>query len=302
MPDVRGYGGIEAGGTKFVCALGDGSGKLLASAEFPTRDPASTLADVTAFFGREADKGRPCAAIGIGTFGPVEVDPRSPRYGELLNTPKAGWSGFNIASAVRDSSGLPVRIDTDVNAAALAEHHLGCARDLDTVLYVTVGTGIGVGAVQRGRIYRGASHPEMGHMYVPRSDAEQAGFTGVCPYHGHCVEGLASGPAVVARFNEKLSALADDHPAWTIETDYLSTFLANLTFAFQPDRIVVGGGVSNARLLARVRVQLRARLAGYRPSLEATQALEDYVMLPALGARAGVHGAILLAADRQGGA
>ncbi len=297
MPEARYYGGIEAGGTKFVCAVGDADGKLFATTEFPTRDPAATLDDAIAFFRHEAGAGRPCAAIGIGSFGPVEVDPRSPRYGELLNTPKAGWSGFNIASAVRETLGLPARIDTDVNAAGLAEHRWGCARDLETALYVTVGTGIGVGAVQRGRIYRGASHPEMGHMYVPRSEADQPEFGGVCPYHGSCIEGLASGPAIVARYNQKLSALADDHPAWEIETDYLATFLANLTFAFQPDRIVVGGGVSNARLLERVRVRLRARLAGYRPSLEATQALEDYLMLPALGSRAGVLGAILLAAE-----
>ena len=186
-------GGIEAGGTKFVCAVGTGPGDLRAVERFPTTTPEETLGRAIAYF-----RDRPVAAVGVGSFGPVDVDPDSPTWGHVTSTPKPGWQGADVAGGVARALGVPVGFDTDVNAAALAEHRWGAAQGLDTFVYLTVGTGIGGGGLIAGRRLHGLTHPEMGHIRVPRVPGDD--FAGVCPYHGDCWEGLASGPAIEARW------------------------------------------------------------------------------------------------------
>jgi fructokinase len=297
-PHGRLLAGIEAGGTKFVCAIGNESGKILARRSFATREPALTIDETVAFFREGSQGGLACQALGIGSFGPVETDSSCARYGEILNTPKRAWAGFNMRLSLAEKLQLPVVVDTDVNAAALAEQRWGNGRGADHMLYVTIGTGIGVGVVQSGMLFRANQHPEMGHMRIPISHNELAGFDGVCPFHGNCVEGLASGLAITERYGKKLSQLNVDHPAWALEADYLACFLANLTFGFQPDRIVVGGGVASGRLLELTRLRLLALLGGYRLDLESTAAMDAYVVSPGLADNAGVLGAMLLAANQ----
>ncbi|MDH4107191.1 MAG: ROK family protein [Gammaproteobacteria bacterium] len=296
MPDASCCGGIEAGGTRFVCATGTGADDLRALVEFPTGRPAETIARAIGFFNDARDQGADLQALGVGSFGPLELDPARSDYGHISTTPKPGWQDVDLVGQLSRGTGLPVRIDTDVNAAARAERLWGAARGLDHFLYVTVGTGIGVGAWIGGRPLHGVRHPEMGHMLLPPDPEEPAGFGGICPYHGGCAEGLASGAALVARWGRRLEELPEAHPAWRIEAAYLGTFLAALALTLQPERIVIGGGVMNPALLARVRDTLRARLAGYQRALAAPEAVEDFLVLPGLGGRAGVLGAIAMVA------
>jgi fructokinase len=288
-------GAIEAGGTKFVCALGYGPGEMLERVEIPTRDPAGTLPQVIRFFAARRDAGHEIASLGIASFGPLETDPAAARYGEILATPKPGWAGTNLRSALAESLRVPVVIDTDVNAAVLAEHRWGAGQGMIDLLYITVGTGIGVGALLGGSIYKGVQHPEMGHMRLPLNPGEPDGFAGCCPFHGACAEGLASGAALVQRWGCKLTELPADHPGWEMEADYLATFCSNLTFAFQPQRIILGGGVANPGLLERIRHRLLERLGGYHSELKSADRLEAYVVAPGLGKNAGILGAIAIA-------
>ena len=289
------YGGVEAGGTKFVCAVGRGVDDISQLAEIPTSDPVTTIREAIQFFRSKRDAGHELSAIGIGAFGPIELNADAVNYGHITTTPKQGWQNVDINGAFARGIGLPIIMDTDVNAAALGELRWGAGRDLDHFLYVTVGTGIGVGAVIGGVLLRGEHHPEMGHMFVPGSSAEPSGFGGVCPFHATCVEGLASGTAIVKRWGGRLRELPPDHPAWQLEAEYLAMFLANLTFTLQPQRIVVGGGVMNIRILSMVRTLLHACVAGYRVTLRDIEAVNQYLILPELGGRAGVLGAIALA-------
>jgi len=289
------YGGIEAGGTKFVCGIGSGPTDLRIVEGIPTLDPKTTLDEVASFFQSAADSGTQIEGLGIGSFGPLELDPEAPAYGSITTTPKPGWQGVNLVDDLAGRLRVPIAIDTDVNAAALGEWVWGAARGLDHFLYVTVGTGVGVGGVVEGRILHGLHHPEMGHMLIPVSPEEPGGFSGVCPYHGGCAEGLASGSAIVARWGRELGDLALEHPAWRLEAEYLAAFFTNLTLALQPQRIIVGGGVMNEQLLSLIREALHARLAGYRASLAEPEALERFLVTPGLGPRAGVLGAIELA-------
>lgn len=288
------YGGVEAGGTKFVCGFGSGPADLHLAEGIPTRDADTTIDEVVRFFQAASESGVGIRGIGIGSFGPLELDRKAAGYGSITTTPKPGWQGVNLLDDLAGRLGVPVAIDTDVNAAALGEWVWGAARGRDHFLYVTVGTGLGVGAVVDGRILHGVHHPEMGHMLIPRSAGELEGFSGVCPYHGSCAEGLASGSSIVARWGSKLTDLAADHPAWKLEADYLAAFFTNLTFALQPQCIVVGGGVMNETLLSMVREALHSRLAGYRASLALPEALAGFLVAPGLGGHAGVLGAIEL--------
>ncbi len=283
-------GGIEAGGTKVVCAVGTGPGDLGAVERFPTTTPAETLARAVAFFERQPE---PVAAVGIGTFGPADVDPGSPGYGRIAATPKPGWSGADVAGVVRRALGVPVGFDTDVNAAALAEHRWGAARGLDTFVYLTVGTGIGGGGLVGGRRLHGRSHPEMGHVRLPRHPDDA--FEGVCPYHGDCWEGLASGPAIEARWGRPADRLAPDHPAWALEAHYLALGVANLLLTVSPQRVILGGGVmTQGHLFPLVRQEVRRLVNGY---LDLPGSLDEWVVPPALGDRAGVLGALALGHD-----
>lgn len=288
------YAAIEAGGTKFVCAIGTADGVLLERTRFPTGDPHSTLAEARAFFAAAASRHGPLRALGIASFGPLELDPRSPRYGRLLRTPKPGWHDADLLAPLVPL-GIPIALDTDVNAAALAESVWGAGRGLDTLAYVTVGTGIGGGGVVHGRPLHGLMHPELGHIH-PRRHPLDAGFAGICPHHGDCLEGLANGPAIVARLGHELGEAANDHPIWDIEADYLGQLCAQLALTLSPRRIVLGGGVmQHARLFAPVRERAQHWLGGYLARDEVESGIDDYIVAPGLGDLSGVLGALRLA-------
>lgn len=285
------YGGVEAGGTKFVCAVGSGPDDLQAEERFPTTSPAETLARVVAFF-REAG---PVRAVGVASFGPLDPNRGSPDYGTITSTPKPGWAHTDVVGPLRVALRVPVGFDTDVNGAALGEWRWGAARSLDTFLYLTVGTGIGGGGLINGALMHGLLHPEMGHLRVPH-DRTRDPYPGACPYHGDCLEGLAAGPAIAERWGQPSETLPADHPAWDLEAEYLAAALHNLVCTVSPQRIIMGGGVmEQPQLLPLVRAKLRASLGRYVEAAAITDNIEAYIVAPALGARAGVLGAIALA-------
>jgi fructokinase len=289
-------GALELGGTKAVCVVGTGPDDVRAEARLPTTTPAETLPRVVDFFVEQATA-HPLAALGVASFGPLDLDPRSPTFGFITTTPKPSWRQVDLVTALRRGLGTSVALDTDVNAAALAEHRWGRGRGVDTLVYVTVGTGIGGGVLVAGRPLHGLVHPEIGHLRVPHDRGRDA-FDGVCPHHGDCLEGLASAPALAARWGGAPEHLPDDHPAWALEAEYLALGLANVVLTLSPQRIVLGGGVmARARLLPLVRARLRAVLAGYVQSRALDEGIDDYVVAPALGERAGVLGALALARD-----
>ena len=245
----RVVGGVELGGTKTICAFGSGPRDIRAIVRLATRGPVETLCDVIAFFQSAAD---PIESVGIGSFGPIELDPRSPRFGTILATPKLDWRGINVAEAIQRGLNVSVAIDTDVTAAALAEYQWGGHHRSKVLVYMTVGTGIGGAVLLDGRPSVGPRHPEMGHISVPRVPTDDM-FVGVCPYHADCLEGLASGPAIAARWGAPPETLALDHPAWVMEAQYLGVGLATLTYVLAPDQILLGGGVMGGpRLLPSV--------------------------------------------------
>jgi fructokinase len=287
-------GGIEAGGTKFVCAVGTGPDDVRAEARVPTTTPAETLARVVAFFTSQA-RHTPLAALGVASFGPLDLDPRSPVFGFITTTPKPGWRGVDVLGPLRAALGVPVALDTDVNAAALAEQRWGAGRGLGTLVYVTVGTGIGGGAVVDGRPLHGLLHPEMGHVRVPHDRARDP-FEGICPAHGDCWEGLATAPAIAARWGRAPETLPDDHEAWALEAHYLALGLTNIVLTLSPERVVLGGGVmTRAHLYDLARSEISALLGGYLSSPALAEGLGRYIVSPALGDRAGVLGAMALA-------
>jgi fructokinase len=294
MNEAEYWGGIETGGTKFVCAVGTGPDDIRAEARIPTTTPEETLEEVLGFFRRQAGQGPP-AAVGIASFGPVDLDPGSPTYGFTTTTTKPGWSNVDVAGTIARGLGVPVGFDTDVNGAALGENRWGAARGLDTFIYLTVGTGIGGGGMCGGNLLHGLVHPEMGHAYVPH-DLERDPFPGSCPYHGDCLEGLASGRALERRWGRRGETLPPDHPAWQLEAHYLSLALANYIFTLSPRRIVMGGGVTRQeQLFPAVRSGVTLLLKGYLQSPALLQEVDDYIVPPGLGNRSGVLGAIALA-------
>jgi fructokinase len=285
-------GGIEAGGTTFVCAVGRGPATLDAETRFPTTTPDETIGRAIDFFRAQP---QPVAALGVGSFGPVDPDPDSPTFGHITTTPKPGWQDVDLVGRLRDALGVPVGFDTDVNAAALGEHRWGAAQGLQTFVYLTIGTGIGGGGMAGGALLHGLVHPEMGHLRIPH-DREQDPFDGVCPYHGDCLEGLASGPALEARWGQPGEELPDDHPAWALEAHYLALGVANLVVALSPQRVILGGGVMQRRLLfPKIRQAVQSLLAGYIQAPEIVERIDAYVVPPGLGRRAGVLGALALA-------
>ena len=289
------FGGIEAGGTKFVCVVGTGPGDVRAEARVPTTSPGETLGEVLRFFRAEQAIHGPLHAIGIGSFGPVDLQPTSPRFGSITSTPKDGWAETDLIGPFRREFGVPVGFDTDVNAAALGEWRFGAAQGLDAVVYLTVGTGIGGGGLVGGRLLHGLVHPEMGHLRVPH-DLGADPFAGACPYHGDCLEGLASGPAMAARWGQPAHTLPADHQGWALEAHYLGMALHNVVCALSPQRIVIGGGVmEQPHLLPRVQRELGRLLNGYIQAPDVLDDLEHYVVAPALGRRSGVIGALVLA-------
>ncbi|MEO2005098.1 MAG: ROK family protein [Candidatus Poribacteria bacterium] len=285
------WGGVEGGGTKFVCAVGSGPDDVRDVARFDTTSPADTLDRVVAFFRGHAD----VVAVGVACFGPLDPEPSSPTYGHITTTPKAGWAHTDVAGAIGQALGVPVGFDTDVNAAALGERRWGAARGLDTFLYLTVGTGIGGGGMVNGQSMHGLVHPEMGHIPLPRDIARDP-FEGTCPYHGDCLEGLASGPAIEARWGQRAEELPVYHDAWTLEAEYLSQALVSYICTLSPQRIIMGGGVMDQKqLFPLIRRRVGELLNGYVAHPSILDDIDAYIVPPGLGDRSGVLGALALA-------
>ncbi|HKO51323.1 MAG TPA: ROK family protein [Polyangiaceae bacterium] len=286
------YGAIEAGGTKFVCAVGTGPADLSAEVRFPTKSPQETLDRCIEFFGSQAK----IDALGIGCFGPIELRSEARRYGHVTSTPKLGWTNADIVGPLRRALSVPIGFDTDVNAAILGESRWGAARTLDTAIYITIGTGIGGGALVGGQLAHGLVHPEMGHLLVPREPDDLA-FSGDCPFHGgRCWEGLASGPALERRWGKPAESLPADHPAWDLEARYIASALTSLVLVLSPERLILGGGVMQvSALFPLVRHHLTRSLAGYVQADQLTEHMDQYVVPPLLGTRSGIAGAIALA-------
>lgn len=287
-------GAIEAGGTKVLCGIADEDGQLLARVRIPTTTPIETMGAARDFFTKNTPAGRALHALSIGSFGPLSLNPIAPDFGSITSTPKRGWEDFDLLGFLQQAISAPITLDTDVNCAAVGERLFGSGRGVDNFCYVTVGTGIGVGLLIGGAPHGGANHPEAGHIRLPRAPGDTE-FAGICPYHGDCLEGLACGPAMMARWGVAGESLPSDHPAWEIEADYLSGLCATLTYVARPDRIILGGGVmESADMHARVRRGLAAKLAGYDTSLRALE-MDDYVVAPSAGPSAGLTGALALA-------
>lgn len=286
------FGGIEAGGTKFVCAIGSGPADIRDEIRFDTTTPQETLARSIEFFIPWQSE---LAAIGIAAFGPVDLDPKSVKYGHITSTPKPGWTNTNLVGTIKRRLGIPVGFDTDVNGAALGEHRWGAAQGLDTFIYLTIGTGIGGGGMVGGKLMHGLIHPEMGHILL-RRDAETDPFSGLCPFHGDCFEGLASGPALEGRWGRPAKNLGEDHPAWALEAHYIALALESYICTLSPQRIILGGGVMNQdQLFPLVRSRVRELLNGYVQSPAILKKIDKYIVPPGLGDRAGVAGALALA-------
>lgn len=289
------FGGIEGGGTKFVCAIADEHGKIIADARIPTTDPKTTLDQAVAFF-KEAEQAQqqPLSALGIGSFGPVDLNPASEHYGYITKTPKPGWPFTDVVGPIRAAfPGLPVGFDTDVNAAALSEHRWGAAQNWTTFVYFTIGTGIGGGAMVQGKLLHGLIHPEMGHILLPRH-AEDPLERGVCPFHPNCLEGFANGPSLQARWNAPGETLPVDHPAWEVEAFYLAHACADLMVTLSPEGIILGGSVMHQeQLFPLVRQKTLGLLNNYLTH-DALVNLDDFIVPPGLGDRAGVMGSLAL--------
>jgi fructokinase len=288
------YAGLEAGGTKFVCVIGRAPDEIVGTHRIDVTHPAATIPAAVAFFERAVTAGHAIEALGIASFGPVELRREHPAYGCITTTPKPGWSGADMVAPFRDALGIPIAFDTDVNAAAMAEGRWGAARDVRSFVYVTLGTGIGAGAVVDGHVLRGLVHPEMGHVPVPRRPGET--FHGVCPFHGDCLEGMASGPAIEARFGRRAETLDEvgRDQAIAVVAYYLAAALRGIVFTLAPERIVLGGGLSQLPgLVVRVRTALARQVANY-PALPEHQDAR-FVVPAGLGQSAGPAGSLLLA-------
>ena len=287
--------GIEAGGTKFVCAVGSSPWEIKARCRIPTTTPGETIDRAIAFFRSTSGSGDRLRALGIGSFGPLDLDPDSPTFGTMTTPPKAGWADVDLIHPFRHSLDVPVALDTDVNVAAFGEWRHGAARDLDMVLYLTVGTGIGGGGVIHGQRMRGLSHPEMGHIRIPH-DEDRDPFPGCCPYHLDCLEGLASGPAIEQRWHASAEVLADDHPAWSLEAHYLALGISTFICVISPQRVIVGGGVMRrSTLLGKIRQEVGGPLGGYLQHPSLLGDLDTYIVPPGLGEDSGIVGALALA-------
>lgn len=289
----RPVAGIELGGTKTVVAWGLPDGTVLEEYRFPTTHPEETLGTAVQWI---RERGTP-AGIGVGAFGPVRVDPAASDYGTLLATPKPGWQGFSIVETLREGFGdIPLVLDTDVNVALWAEVELGAAHGARDAVYITIGTGIGAGVLVGGHLVHGSLHPEFGHFKVPAAPGET--FGGLCPFHQNCLEGLASGPAIAARWGAAAALLPDDHPAWDTEAWYLAHGILALLAIISPTKVIVGGGVSQSNVLhGKISKCLVGITAGYFGGSD----FVDLVVPPLLGQDAGIRGALLLAGRLAGG-
>lgn len=281
-------GAIEAGGTKFVCGIGNDRGEIAESISFPTGDPQTTLGRVIAYF-----KEKQADAIGIGSFGPIDIRKDSPTYGYVTTTPKPGWGNFDFLGTLRREFQVPFGWDTDVNAAAFGEATWGAARGLESCLYYTVGTGVGIGVYSEGKLVHGLIHPEGGHVLTRRHPDDD--FAGACPFHGDCLEGMASGPALEKRWQVKGHELSADHSAWEIEAFYLAQSIAGAILLLSPEKVILGGGVmQQAQLYPLIREAVKRNLNGYLNAGAILEHIDDYIVPPGLGQQAGLCGALAL--------
>jgi fructokinase len=286
------YGGFETGGSKCVCAVGTSPAKIRAEIRFATTTPDETLARAVAFFTPYRDR---LVAIGIGSFGPLDARPESPTFGHITTTPKAGWANTDVVGMMRQALQVPIAFDTDVNAAALGEHRWGVAQDLDTFVYLTVGTGVGGGGMVNGQLLHGLLHPEMGHLQIPHNWQVDP-FVGACVFHGDCLEGLASGSAIKARWKQAGETLPFDHPAWALEAHYLALGIVTIICTLAPQRIVMGGGVmQQTHLLPLIRREVQTQLNDYIALPELHGHIDRYIVPAELGEHAGICGALALA-------
>jgi len=292
MSETLLYGGIEGGGTKFVCAVGSGPENIVDEIRFPTTTPAETTQRVSDFFAPHLGQLR---GIGLGSFGPVDIDPGSPTYGFVTTTPKPHWANTDILGLLREKMKIPIVMNMDVAAAAMGEFMWGASKGLDPSLYLTIGTGIGGGFIVGGRPFRGIVSLEMGHIRIPRN-LELDPFPGACPYHGDCFEGVASGPAIQARLGRRAETLSDEDPFWAIEADYIAYALVNYIFTFAPKKIVLGGGVmQKSFLFGKIWKKVHELLNNYLNHEMLINNIEMYIVPPLLGSRSGVLGSIALA-------
>ena len=286
------YGAIEAGGTKFVCALGTGPDDLVAQTRFPTTTPEETTQQAIAFFKEHG----PIDAVGIASFGPIDGRKQSADFGKITTTPKPGWAQFDFVGAMGAHFDVPIAFDTDVNGAALAECRWGAARGLSSCLYITVGTGIGGGFVVNGQTLKGLLHPEMGHLRVAMHPDDS--YEGHCPFHGTCLEGLAAGPAIEERWGKPAHELAEDHLAWDIESDYLGQALVSMILVLSPECVVLGGGVmQQAHLFPKIRARVKQLLNGYLQVPAILESNSNFICQPGLGTQSGILGALAMAMD-----
>jgi fructokinase len=288
-------GGIEAGGTKFVCAVGTGPDDLRAETRIATTTPEATIGEAIEFFRAQRDKLGSLVAVGIASFGPIDPDPASAKSGYITSTPKPGWANTDFGGAVARALRVPVGFDTDVNVAALGEWRWGAGQGLEDLIYLTIGTGIGGGGLMGGKLMHGLIHPEMGHIRIPHDMAADP-YPGHCPFHGDCLEGLACGPAMAERWKEAADSWPDDHPGWRLEAHYLSLALVNFICILSPKRIILGGGVmSHAPLFPMIRREVVELLNAYVQSPAILDHVDTYIVPPGLGNRSGVLGAFALA-------
>ena len=284
------YGALEAGGTKMICSIGDENATILQRVSYPTTTPDETMPQMLNFF-----RNKGISALGIGSFGPLDLHPESKTFGYITTTPKQGWQHYPLQEAFQKELSIPVAIDTDVNAAALAEVIKGSAKGLDSCLYVTVGTGIGGGLMIDGKPVHGLVHPELGHMLL-QAHLQDPTPEGFCPYHKGCLEGLSSGPSLEKRWGAKASTLPADHMAWEIEAYYLTQMCVNSIVCFSPQKIILGGGVmQQTHLFSRIHQLTKQLLNGYINSPMVTERIHEYITAPGLGVNSGAVGALLLA-------
>ena len=287
------YGSLEAGGTKMVCAIGDEQGNILERVSIPTLAPENTMPAILDFF-----KGKNISALGIGCFGPVDLDKKSPTYGCITTTPKLAWRNYDIVGVCEKELGIPVGFDTDVNGSALGEATWGCTKDLDNSIYITVGTGIGVGVIIDRKPYHGMLHPEGGHIFLARHPQDPM-ERGVCPYHELCLEGLASGPSIQARWGKPGVELADRKEVWELEAYYLAQAICSYIMILSPERIIIGGGVAHQeQMMPMIRAEVQRQMGGYIQA-KGMQDLDSYIVLPSLNDNQGIMGGLKLAMDAE---
>ena len=288
------YGGIEAGGTKFLCVVGTDPTHIVDQVRIQTSPPGPTLEAAIRFFQPYCERGK-LKAIGVGCFGPLDLNRDSPTYGFITSTPKPGWQDTDLLGRLRSALGVNILLHTDVNAAALGEHTWGATQGLAASLYLTIGTGIGGAFLQHGKPLEGMEHSEMGHIGIPHN-LDRDPFAGSCPYHGDCFEGLASGPAIEKRLGQRGEGLSDEHPFWELEAGYIASALSALILVLSPMRIVLGGGIMRREMLfPRIRQKVLQILGGYVRSAALRDHTEAYIVPPGLAQYSGAYGALALA-------